>query len=97
MPDPLFGNDNDELLSDDDHERELENDDDVREYAAALFGIDVVDNSIDVDAVDGDGGEGTATAVGTGTGLTSTHGTSNASTGKRKSGVWVDFHEIKRR
>jgi hypothetical protein len=95
MPDPLFGNGNDELLNDDEHERELENDNDVHEDAAALFDIDVGDSPIDVNAVDGDGGEGTAMAAGTGTGSTSTHGTSNAGTVKRKSGVWVDFHEIK--
>ena len=85
----------------DDHladELEMEDDDDVREDAAALFGIDVGDGNVpnnvidvDADAGAGDGGGGAAMAAGCGS--TDTHGTS--SSGKRKSSVWADFKEVK--
>jgi hypothetical protein len=92
VPDPTISNDNDDLIED---ELDVENGDDVREDAAALFDIDLDDGGLPIDAddVDGDGGGGTATVTGTGTGSTSTHGTSHAS--KRKSGVWVDFDVVK--
>ena len=86
----------DELPGDDLHtdEMEIEDDDDVREDAAALFGIDVSDDSVlnnivDVDA--GDGGGGAATA----TGCCSTDTQGTTSSGKRKSSVWADFKEVK--
>ena len=85
----------------DDHladELEMEDDDDVREDAAALFGIDVGDgnvpnNVIDVDAEAGAGDGGGGAAMAAGCGSTDTHGTS--SSGKRKSSVWADFKEVK--
>jgi hypothetical protein len=90
VPDPTTGNDDpvkDEL--------EVEDNDNLCEDAAALFGIDAGNGPlpIDVDAIDDEGSGGTATA--TRTGSTSTHGTSTASAGKLKSAVWVDFDEIK--
>jgi hypothetical protein len=90
VPDPTT--DNDDPIED---ELGVEDDDDLREDAAALFGIDTGDDPlpIDVDAIDGKGGGGTVTA--TRTGSTSTHGTSTTGAGKHKSGVWVDFDEIK--
>jgi hypothetical protein len=68
-------------------ELEIEDDDDLLEDAAAVFGIDVGDDSVpnDVVDVDGDGGGGADS--------TNTHGTSSAS--KRTFTVWVDFEEIK--
>src|SRR6185503_7215566 len=85
----------------DDHladELEMEDDDDVREDAAALFGIDVGDgnvpnNVIDVDAEAGAGDGGGGAAMAAGCGSTDTHGTS--SSGKHKSSVWADFKEVK--
>jgi hypothetical protein len=90
VPDPTTGND--DPIED---ELEVEDNDDLREDAAALFGIDADDGPlpIDVDAIDDEGGGGTAMA--TRTGSTSTHGTSTASAGKLKSAVWLDFDEIK--
>ncbi|XP_039801401.1 uncharacterized protein LOC120665787 [Panicum virgatum] len=85
----------------DDHladELEME-DDDVREDAAALFGIDVGDgnvpnNVIDVDAEAGAGDGGGGAAMAAGCGSTDTHVTS--SSGKRKSSVWADFKEVRK-
>jgi hypothetical protein len=77
---PLHGND----LVD---ELEIEDDDDLREDAAAVFGFEVGDGSIPNDTVDVDGDDGG------GADSTDTHGTS--SVGKRTSDVWVDFEEIK--
>jgi hypothetical protein len=90
VPDPTT--DNDDPIED---ELGVEDDDDLREDAAALFGIDAGDDPlpVDVDAIDGEGGGGTMTV--TRTGSTSTHGTSTAGAAKRKSTVWVDFDEIK--
>jgi hypothetical protein len=90
VTDPTTGND--DPIED---ELEVEDDDDLREDAAALFGIDASDGllPIDVDAIDGEGVGGTTTV--TRTGSTSTHCTSTASAGKRKSAIWVDFDEIK--
>ena len=74
---------------------EGENDDDTRDNAAALFGIDLRDGYAPIDLDDG-GGEG-ATATGTTVGSTSSTpyvaGT-GTSIGKRKSAVWADFDEI---
>jgi hypothetical protein len=84
-------------LDDNLDEAALEDDDDLHEDAAVLFGIDVGDDSvqqnnvIDVDAEAGNGGGGAMT--GTRTCSNSTHGTSSC--GKHKSGVWDDFEEIK--
>ena len=70
---------------------EVEDDDDIREDAAALFGIDLGDGDgsqpdpINLDA-DGDGGVEASTE---------THGISTTRTGKNKSAVWEYFHEIK--
>jgi hypothetical protein len=64
-----------------------EDDDDIREDATALLGINVGDGSVPIDVDAGDNGGGAVTV--TGTGSTSTHGTS--SVGKRKSSVWVDI------
>jgi hypothetical protein len=52
--DPTTGNDNDDLIED---ELDVKNDDDVREDATTLFGMDLDDDSllIDVDVVDCDG------------------------------------------
>jgi hypothetical protein len=60
-------------------------DDDIREDAAALLGIDVGSSSAPIDLDADDGGGGAATATGTPIGSTSTDGTS--SVGKRKSSV----------
>ena len=89
---PLHGSDSQA----DPDELELEDDDNIRADAAALFGIDVSDgniqnNVIDVDA--GDAGGGAAAAAAAGACSTDTHGTS--SSGKRKSRVWADFKEVK--
>ena len=85
-------------LNDDDlAEAALEDDDDLREDVAVLFGVDVGDdnvqhnNIIDVDVEVGDSGGGVTT--GTKISSTSTHGTT--SYGKRKSSVWDDFEGIK--
>jgi hypothetical protein len=90
VPDPTTGND--DPIED---ELEVEDDDDLCEDTATLFGIDAGDGPlpIDVDAIDGEGGGGTAMV--TRIGSTSTHGTSTAGAGKRKSAIWVDFDEIK--
>jgi hypothetical protein len=70
----------------------LEDDDDIREDAAALLGINVGSGSATIDLDADDGGGGAATTTRTRFGSTSTDGTS--SVGKRKYGVWVDFEEI---
>jgi len=74
-----------------------EDNDDIRDDAAALLGIDVGNDSAPIDMDGGDGGGGaepvpSVTATGTPVGSNSTDGTSCL--GKRKSGVWVDFDEI---
>jgi hypothetical protein len=82
MPDPTTGNDG----PFEDEQEEVEDDDDLHQDAAALFGVNASDGPlppIDVDALDGDGGGGTATH--TGSTSTATHGTSTG--GKRKSAV----------
>ena len=87
---PLHGSD-----SQDEEDLEIEDDDDVREDAAALFGIDVDDNDvpnnnvIDVDAGDGGG----AAAEPAGCCSMDTQGTTTS--GKRKSSTWDDFKEVK--
>ena len=72
-----------------DEELEIENDDDLRDDAAGLFGIDLGDGDgnqpIDLDGDDSDGGVEVPT---------DTHGTSSTS-GKKVSDVWDYFHEIK--
>ena len=88
---PLHGSDSQA----DQDELEIEDDDDTREDATTLFGIDVGDgnvhnNVVDVDADDAGGG---APMVAAGACSTDTHGTS--SNGKRKSSVWADFKEVK--
>jgi len=75
----------------------LEDDDDIRDDAAALLGIDVRSGSAPIDLDGGDGGGGpapapSATATRTPVGSNSTDGTSCL--GKRKYDVWVDFDEI---
>ena len=87
---PLHGSDSQAEAED----LEIEDDDDVREDAAALFGINVGDdgvpnNVIDVDA--GDGGGGAEPAAGCCS--LDTQGTT--SSGKCKSSVWADFKEVK--
>ena len=69
-----------------------EDDDDIRDNAAAFLGIDVGSGSAPIDLDGGDSGGGAATATGTPVGSNSTDGISYV--GKRKSGVWVDFDEI---
>ena len=69
---------------------EGENDDDTRDNAAALFGIDLRDGYAPIDLDDG-GGEG-ATATGTTVGSTSSTPSvagTGTSVGKRKSAVWL--------
>ena len=70
-----------------DDELEVEDDDDLRDDAAGLFGIDLGDGNqpIDLDGDDGDGGVEVST---------NTHGTSTTS-GKKVSAVRDYFHEIK--
>ncbi|XP_066358138.1 zinc finger BED domain-containing protein RICESLEEPER 2-like [Miscanthus floridulus] len=68
-----------------DNELEVEDDDDIRDDATGLFGVDLGDCSVPNDVGEGDGGGGADS--------TDTHGTSSA--GKRTSAVWVDFEEIK--
>jgi hypothetical protein len=75
---PLHGEDRE------DDELEIEDDNDLREDAAALFGIDVGDGNVPNDAGDSDGGVAAST---------NTHGTS--SVGKRTSAVLDYFEEIK--
>ena len=89
---PLHGSDSQADLD----ELEIEDDDDIREDAAALFGIDVSDgnvhnNVVDVDADDAGGGGPVAAA---GACSIDTHGIS--SSGKRKFSVWADFKEVKK-
>ena len=92
---PLHGSDSQAEAED----LEIEDDDDVREDAAALFGIDVGDdgvpnnniNVIDVDADAGDGGGAAAEPAGCCS--MDTQGTTTS--GKRKSSVWADFKEVK--
>jgi len=74
-----------------------EDDDDIRDDAAVLLGIDVGSGSAPIDLDGGDGGGGaepalSTMATGTPVGSNSTDGTSCLS--KRKYGVWVDFDEI---
>ena len=74
-----------------------EDDDDIRDDAAALLGIDVGSGSAPIDLDGGDSGGGaepapSMTATRTSVGSNSTDGTSCL--GKHKSGVWVDFDEI---
>jgi hypothetical protein len=71
---------------------EGENDDDIGDDAAALFGIDVGDGfAVSID-LDGDGSEG---ATGTVNSNSSTPlVASKGNTSKRKSPVWADFTEI---
>jgi hypothetical protein len=66
---------------------EVKDDDDLRDDAAGLFGIDIGDGTqpIDVDGDDDDDGVDAST---------DTHGTSTTS-GKCVSDVWEYFHEIK--
>ena len=69
---------------------EGENDDDTRDDAAALFGIDLGDGYAPID-LDGGGGEG---AMVTRTMVSSTNSTpsiagTGTSVGKRKSAVWL--------
>jgi len=69
---------------------EGENDDDIRDDAAALFGVDLGD---------GDGGEGataSANPVGSNSNgsVPSVAAAGNGKVGKRKSPVWDDFEEI---
>jgi hypothetical protein len=73
---------------------EGENDDDIREDAAALFGIQVGDDHAPID-LDGGGGAG-ATATGTTIGSNSTPSDAGNCTsgGKRTSPVWDDFDKI---
>lgn len=74
---------------------EGEDDDDLREDAAALFGVDLGASQAPID-LDGGGGEG-ATTAGTGSNTNSSAPSisSNATrVGKRKSPVWADFDEI---
>ena len=70
-----------------DDELEVEDDDDLCDDAAGLFGIDLGDGNqpIDLDGDDGDGGVEVSN---------DTHGTSTTS-GKKVSAVWDYFHEIK--
>ena len=70
-----------------DDKLEVEDDDDLRDDAAGLFGIDLGDGNqpIDLDGDDGDGGVEVST---------DTRGTSTTS-GKKVSAVWDYFHEIK--
>ena len=75
-------------------ELEIEDCDDIREDATALFGINIGDGNVPINVVDvcaSDAG-GRATAA-TGACSTDTHGTS--SSGKHKSSVWADFKEVK--
>jgi hypothetical protein len=67
---------------------EAEDDEDLRDDAAGLFGIDIGDGNqpINVDGDDDDGGVDAST---------NTHGTSTTTSGKRVSDVWEYFHEIK--
>jgi len=74
-----------------------EDDDDIRDNAATLLGIDVDSGSALIDLDGGDGGGGAApvpstTTTGTPVGSNITYGTSCL--GKRKSDVWVDFDEF---
>ena len=95
MSPPLHGSDSQA----EEEDLEIEDDDDVREDAAALFGIDVGDdgvpnnnvNVIDVDADAGDGGGAAAEPAGCYS--IDTQGTTTS--GKRKSSVWADFKEVK--
>jgi hypothetical protein len=65
-------------------ELEVEDDDDIREGAAAMFGIDLGDGPIDVDAGDGgvDGSEDTNGA---------SSGPGNSVSGKLSAACWEDF------
>ena len=87
---PLHGSDSQAEAED----LEIEDDDDVREDAAALFGIDVGDDGVPNNVINvgaGDGGGGAEPAAGCCS--IDTHGTTSSS--KRKSSVWADFKEVK--
>jgi hypothetical protein len=71
---------------------EGENDDDIGDDAAALFGIDIQDGSAVLIDLDDDGGEGATGTVNSNSSAPSVTGKGN--TGKRKSPVWADFTEI---
>jgi hypothetical protein len=71
---------------------EGENDDDIRDDMAALFGIDVGDGSAVPIDLDGDGGEGATGLVNSNSSAPSV--ASKGNIGKRKSPVWADFTEI---
>jgi hypothetical protein len=73
---------------------EGKNDDDTRDDAATLFGIDLGDGYIAPIELDSDGGEGATT-----TGNSNSNGSApsiagNGNVGKRKSPVWDNFDEI---
>jgi hypothetical protein len=74
---------------------EGEDDDDLREDAAALFGVDLGASQAPID-LEGNGGEGTTTAgTGSNTNSSAPSVSGNATrVGKRKSPVWADFDEI---
>ena len=74
---------------------EGEDDDDTREDAIALFGIDVSSGfaPIDLDSGGGKGAMATRTMVGSTSSTPSIVGT-GTSVGKRKSVVWANFDEI---
>jgi hypothetical protein len=75
-----------------------EDDDDTREDAAALFGIDVGSGPvapIDLDSGTGEGATTTGTPVCSNGSTPSVAGnTSGAGIGKRKYAVWTDFDEV---
>jgi hypothetical protein len=69
-----------------------ENDDDIGNDAAALFGIDIQDDSAVPIGLDDDGGEVATGTVNSNSSAPSVDGKGN--TGKHKSPVWADFTEI---
>ena len=72
----------------------LEDDDDIRDDAAVLLGIDVGSGSAPIDLDGGNGGgwvEPAPSATATGTPVSSNSIDGTSCLGKRKSGVWVDF------
>ena len=75
-----------------------ERDDDIRDAAAALFGVDVGSGPTLIDLDGDDAGAmamATGTAVASNTNNTDGNGTpTSSSVGKRKSVVWADFEEI---
>ena len=76
---------------------EGEDDDDLREDVAALFGVDLRASQALID-LDGGGGEGKTTtgtpACSNGSAPSVAGNSSGVGTGKRKSAVWADFDEI---